>query len=678
VVRGGGRDRTGGRLVRTRTFLVGLVAAAILAVAGAAGWSWLRTLTETAAAPQSDPSEVVHDYLAAWEVGDHAAMAALVREPLDDFVARHAQLREGLGVIDLALTAGTLVEEVDGRVRVPVTVAARIDDDLDPMTWQVELRAIRERGTWAVWWSPASVHPQLREGWEFAVEREPVVRSPILAHDGTPLATEGNRVTFGFEPSQVRDPDALVAAFEAAVPGSGERARREVERGNLRDGWFYPVVSVSSSREQAAWSRLRGTPGVLRRTVDGRTLFDDHFAQHVVGVLAEATAEQLEELGDDGEPGMILAQYGLERALDHQLVGSDLVRAGLRDTSGDTLRVVIWEGQVDPSAAVRTTIDIDVQRAVEAALEGVTGEVGIVVVDRDGAVRGAASRPLGSYNRAFAGRYPPGSTFKIVTAEALLAAGRSPDEIVACPPTAIIGGLQVTNAGGFDGGTLTLTEAFARSCNTTFATLGAALGPDLLTAAARRFGFGVEPEVVLDAFGGSFPPPADTAEAGAAAFGQGRVEASVLHLASIAAAAENGEWHRPYLLADEPPGESVPLAAGTAEALRSMLRAAVVSGTGARAAVDGVEVGGKTGTAQAAGGVEHAWFAGTWNGYGFAVLVEGGGAGSQAAAPIAASLVRHLAGVADSVGDDQDAGGAGDSTDEHPPDDTDTDDDDGG
>jgi cell division protein FtsI/penicillin-binding protein 2 len=638
--------------VRIGRLFVVLVGAAIIAIAAAAGWSWLRTLTTPVASPAADPAAVVTSYLEAWEAGDHHAMAELVRDPPDNFVAHHVQLREGLGITVFELSPGALVEEVDGRVRVPVVVTAHLDE-AGPAEWEVDLRAVRERGAWRVWWSLASIHPQLRDGWSFGLEREPVGRAPILAHDGTPLAGEGSRVTFGFEPSQVRDSDALVEAFEAAVPGSGRAARREVDRTNLRDGWFYPVVSVSATRDQQAWSRLRGTPGVLRRADAGRALLDDHFAQHVVGVLAEATAEQLAELGDDGEPGMLVAQYGLERVLDDRLEGSDLVRVGLRDRDDGPLRVVIAEGQDDPSGPVRTTIDVDVQRAVEDALAGVAGEVGIVVVDADGAIRGAASRPLGGYHRAFAGRYPPGSTFKIVTAEALLAAGRSPDEQVACPPSTVVGGLRIANAGEFDGGTLTLTDAFARSCNTTFAALGAGLGADALEAAARRFGFGVDPMAVLDAFGGSFPRPVDSAEAGAAAFGQGRVEASVLHLASVAAAADTGVWHQPYLLADEGPGEAIQLSPGTHERLRALLRAAVVSGTGGRADVPGAEVRGKTGTAQGSGGAEHAWFVGSWGGYGFAVLVEGGGAGGEVAAPIAATLVRRLAGATGSVDSDE-------------------------
>ncbi|MEX0869612.1 MAG: penicillin-binding transpeptidase domain-containing protein, partial [Nitriliruptoraceae bacterium] len=409
----------------------------------------------------------------------------------------------------------------------------------------------------------------------------------------------------------------------------------------------YPVVDVIDEVDaQRVWDRLRREPGVIRRTETRRTLLTDGFAQHVVGVLAEATAEQLEQRqarGEDVVEGDEVPQYGLELALDDQLEGSELLRYGLGPPDAD-LQVVIAEGQTDPSRPVGTTIDTTVQRAVEAALDGIDRPAGMVVVDAaDGAIRASASRPLHAYNRVFAGRYPPGSTFKIVTAEALLAAGALADDEVGCPAETIVGGLRIPNAEGVALGATTLRDAFAFSCNTTFGALAADLGADAMTAAAERFGFSTTPNVPLDVFGGAFPMPRDAAETAAAAFGQARVEASVLHMASVAAATIDGTWDRPYLIADDGPGQPSPLASGVADQLRAFLRAAVADGSGRAAAIDGLDVAGKTGTAQATGGVEHAWFVGTFDNLGFAVLVEDGGSGGAVAAPIAARFITAYA-----------------------------------
>ncbi len=629
--------------MRTRDLVAALVAGVVVVLVVAFGWTWLRGLFDETV-DTADPAAVAQAWVEAWEARDHGAMLEMARTIPADLASRHDQVLEGLGATGIDLALGTVREVVDGRAIADVDVFVAVPYSVEPVHWSVELTLIRERGQWSVDWDLTAIHPELRETWEFGTESEPVVRAPILAVDGTPLAAEGTLVTIGFEPSTVRDPEALVEAFERAVPGSGARAEREVNRSNLVNGWFYPVVTLTGDRGDQAWSRLRGVAGVLRQTSEARSPVDDGFAQHVVGIIAEATAEQLEQrrqAGLDAEPGLRVPQFGLELVMDEHLEGSDLVRAGLRDTGG-AMRVVLSETQEDPSGPVRTTLDVDVQRAVEHALVGVDRPVGFVVVDAaDGAIRASASRPLSGYNRAFAGRYPPGSTFKIVTAEALLAAGTTEDTEVGCPAEQIVGGLRIPNAGGFEAGMVTFTEAFARSCNTSFAAMGARVGADGLSDAAQRFGFGIEPRVPLTAFGGSFPEPRDVAEVAAASFGQGRVEASALHMASVAAATWAGTWHQPHLLVDDGPGASSRLTTGTVEPLRRLLRAAVTDGTGRAADVDGQVVRGKTGTAQGTDG-EHAWFVGTHEGLGFAIVIEGGGSGGDHAAPIAARFVERL------------------------------------
>jgi cell division protein FtsI/penicillin-binding protein 2 len=643
-------------VVRIRDVLAVLVGVAVVAAVGIGGWTWLSDSVEGDEAAEGEPGEdaeaTAASYLDAWEAGDLRTMEELVRDAPEDFADRHRQLEAALEPAGFDIERGELASPVDGRASVPVTLSFELDEVEGPVTWESELELLRARGQWAVEWSLSTIHPELRPTWRFAVSSEPVDREPILAADGTPLSGAGQVVTFGFQPAMVEDDEEVVDAFADALPGSESTAERELGRGDLNDDWFYPVVTVSEARADAVSSRLRQASGILRRTEDGvRALLDDGFAQHVTGVIAEATAEQLEELeeelGDDLEPGVEVPQYGLELVFDDLLTGSDLVQVGLQDADDGEdgeLRVVVAEGQADPSEPVETTIDVAVQRAIENTLADIEDPAAIVVVDgSSGAIVGSASRPLGGYNRAFSGRYPPGSTFKIVTAEAALSAGLNPGDELECPEETTVGGLRVPNAGDLDLGTSTLREAFARSCNTTFARLGAELGDEAISEAAERFGFGVEYELPLSSFGGSFPAPADTAEVGAASFGQARVEVSPLHLASVAAAVTTGTWHEPHLLvADEGEGERRSLATGTTEALQELMAATVTEGSGEDAAVDGEEVGGKTGTAQADGDVEHAWFAGTWEGLGFAILVEDGGAGSEVAAPLAGRLVEQL------------------------------------
>jgi cell division protein FtsI/penicillin-binding protein 2 len=632
-----------------RDLLLAAVALAALAGAALGGW-WLLTGSDLLAGGREEavPEDTLDPYLAAWESGDHEAMLELVRDPPEDFVAIHEQLRTGLELEGLTIEAGEATtgdpeQGQEGRASAPLDLTAQLPGDRE-LSWSTEIELLRERGRWGVAWTHATVHPDLRSGLVFDRESSSVERAPILAADGTVLAGSGERVTFGFEPTAVDDPEGFVEAFEEALPGSGATAERLLARGDLVDGWFYPVVTVSAARADEAGPLLREVSGVLRRTGEGRTLLADGFAQHVVGRVDEATAEQLEELGPPYEAGDEVGQFGLEQVFETELIGGEEVIVSLRDGEEGPVRHVLDE-HTTGAEPIETTLDVTVQQAIENALFGVERPTAVVVVEAgDGAIRGSASRPLSGYNRAFDGRFPPGSTFKVVTAEALLAEGATPDDEVDCPREAIVGGLRVTNAGDLALGPTTFRQAFADSCNTTFARLAAdRLGDGRLTAAAERFGFGVELDLPLSAFSGSFPDPADTAELAAAAFGQARVEASVLHLASVAAAAADGTWRQPYLLVADGDGASSQLSSGVVAELQELMRAVVADGSGTEAEVAGQEVRGKTGTAQSEGGaVEHAWFIGSWNELGFAVLVEDGGSGAQVAAPIAGRLVSEL------------------------------------
>ncbi len=639
--------------MRLRDVLVILFGVAVVGLVAYLVWDWFLAATEPDMAPgeadAADAMDTADAYLEAWEAGDLGTMRGLLRAVPEDFDETHRQLEAALSPTSFSLEAGELTELEDGLAVVEVAVQLTPAAAPRPVEWDTTLRLARIRGDWTVDWSLSTVHPELRPTWVFATNTAEVPRRPILARDGVELATDDARI-IGFVPGGVDDPEEVVDAFERVLPGSGAAAQREFDRGELVDDWFYPVVTVSRPRAEAAWVRLRATPGIVepRTPPEGerRTLLDLGFARHLVGIVAEATAEQLEELagqGIDAPVGTRVPQFGLEAALDDQLTGSKLFQVGLREADSGALAVVIDEVQTDPSSPVETTLDTTIQRAVENALLGVDGSVAIVVVDgSDGAIVASASRPLTGYDRARTGRYPPGSTFKTVTLEAALATGMDLDDEVSCPANTVVGGLAVTNAGDLALGTTTLGEAFAASCNTTFAHLAADLGGEALAEAAERFGFNTEPSLPLDAFGGSFPEPGDTAEVAAAGFGQARVEASPLHLATMAAALAEGVWHPPYLLLDDGPGAARPLATGAAERLRAAYRRVVTDGTGGAAAVDGVEVGGKTGTAQNVDGADHAWFTGTIDGLGFAVLVEGGGSGSEVAAPLAGRFVAEL------------------------------------
>jgi cell division protein FtsI/penicillin-binding protein 2 len=232
------------------------------------------------------------------------------------------------------------------------------------------------------------------------------------------------------------------------------------------------------------------------------------------------------------------------------------------------------------------------------------------------------------------GLYPPGSTFKIVTAAAALERDMAtPNTLLGCPGTLDIGHRTVTNYNAFDLGTVPLSRAFANSCNTTFAELASKMPPRGLTTAAARYGLG--PDFIVDGVPtvtGSVPPTVDLAERTEDGFGQGKVLASPFGMAMVAATVAAGRTPVPHLIEGretEVKGQvGEPLSPEIIDGLRPMMRLVVTNGTAKD--LNGLgDVRGKTGEAEFNGG-SHAWFTGYRGDMAFAALIVGGGSSEYA------------------------------------------------
>lgn len=272
------------------------------------------------------------------------------------------------------------------------------------------------------------------------------------------------------------------------------------------------------------------------------------------------------------------------------------------------------------------------------------------------------------------GTYPPGSTFKLVTAAAGLEAGRvTPESVLAAPDELALPQTSATikNYGGSScgsGGQTTLADALRVSCNTAFAQLGLDLGADALREQADKFGFD-DPslEIPIPVTASNFPDEVNAPNTAFSALGQFEVRATPLQMAMVSAAIANGgELMEPYLVqtvrtADldvvreaDPSRLSQAVSPATASALRDMMIGVVQNGSGTAARISGVQVAGKTGTAQTGRDDEspHAWFTAFAPAdaprVAVAVVVENGGAvgneatGGKVAAPVAKAVIEAV------------------------------------
>ncbi|MEV4893160.1 penicillin-binding transpeptidase domain-containing protein [Nonomuraea sp. NPDC055795] len=361
--------------------------------------------------------------------------------------------------------------------------------------------------------------------------------------------------------------------------------------------------------------------------------------QQLVGFLDKATKKDIEQLGPSYKVGQAVGRGGLQENFQKRLAGTPTTEIQL---GGKTLETIDGE----KGGSVETTLDPRVQDAAVAAVKDLDKPAALVAVESDSGEIKAVVNNRGGFDRAINGRYAPGSTFKAVTAIGLLAGGVGPQERVTCPKYATVGGLKIRNSERAEYGSLSFSDSFAYSCNTTFAPLAQQhLGAAKLLETAEQVGFNQPLAIGVPATKPSFPKAESDAELAAESFGQARITASPLTMASVAAAIADGTWRPPTLVPDmKQKAEPRELPEGVSDKLGSMMSAVVTKGTAKAAGLPG-GTRGKTGTAEYGSGPKldsHAWFMGYKGSLAFAIVVEGGGGGGKVAAPVAAAFLRGL------------------------------------
>ncbi|MCB0948015.1 MAG: penicillin-binding transpeptidase domain-containing protein [Mycobacterium sp.] len=577
-------------------------------------------LTLGACTPRPDgPEPIAEEFFAALAVGDTSTAAQLSDRP----EAARAVLNEvwaGLQAtgLDAQILSSKYAEDT-GSITYRYTWHLPKDRT---WTYDGQLNMARDEGRWEVRWSATGVHPRLGENQTLALRADEPRRASVNERGGTDVLVPGYRYHFALD---ARAAGSELMSTARAVVGALHRfddtldPQRLAEQASSTAGTLSLITLRQADHDQVA-AAIGALPGVVITPQPEIVPTDDDFAPALVNQVKNAVADDL-----DGAPGWRVV------TVNQNGVDVDVVN----EVPGDPAPSVTLSLERSVQDAAQHAVDSTGKQAMIVAIKPSTGEILAVAqnaaADREGPI-------------ATMGLYPPGSTFKIVTAGAAIERDMAtPNTLLGCPGQLDIGHRTVPNYGGFDLGTVPMSRAFASSCNTTFAELASRMPPRGLTQAAAQYGIGPDYNIEgIDTISGSVPPTVNLTERTEDGFGQGKVLVSPFGMALAAATVAAGRTPVPHLIEGretEITGAGEPVAADVVESLRPMMRLVVTNGTAKD--LDGAgDVRGKTGEAEFVGG-SHSWFTGYRGDMAFSALIVGGGSSEYA--------VRMLKGMLDEL-----------------------------
>ncbi|MCY4486450.1 MAG: penicillin-binding protein 2 [Deltaproteobacteria bacterium] len=557
---------------------------------------------------------------------------------------------------------------------------------------------------------------QILQGQQYAVmsesnrirlERIPAVRGLVFDRNQQLLIKSRPSFDVRYAPGEAGDRPATLRHLADLLDADADELAETARHTNrskgvtlLRDVDWPAVVAVETHQLDL--------PGIEVSVKARRSYLTEDMTAHILGYLGEISTEQLRGLRRKGyRRGDEIGQSGLEKRWEEHLAGRSGGERVEVDAVGRKVRV-IDRLRATPGHNVVLTLDLNVQQAAYDALQDREGAVVVLDVNT-GAVRALVSTPAFNpnafargltarewheltndsetplHNRTLQGHFPPGSTFKIMTALAALQEGAiSPHTRLFCGGTYKVGNRVLRDWKKHGHGNVNMHQALVQSCDVYFYQVAQRLGVDKMAKWARRFGLGSPTGIGLESESPGLVPdrawkkrrfgtpwyPGETPLVG---IGQGFIGATPLQMASmVAAVANGGTVYRPWFVRKvvSPDGEmmeeygpvraaTVNLKKGTLEIVRRALFDVVHGrrGTARRARSDLVEIAGKTGTAQVAemrGEAvksadlpyeirDHAWFVAYAPAdepeIAVAILVEHGGGGGSTAAPIARAVV---------------------------------------
>ncbi len=516
-----------------------------------------------------------------------------------------------------------------------------IDGEEFSYATSADFRYDEETDTWYVEAATEHILPDYQGHETFGIVTTPAERGRIMDDSGTAMVYNRDVIRIGIDktllPDLDEDTQAQAAEELADAVGVDPEVYAESVLGH-GDEAFVEAITVRREGGHVTADDIADIPGAT--TIEDQMPLAESrdFAPLLLGRVGPVTAEHLEE-DPTLSVGDTVGTSGIQATHDATLRGSPGMRIHL---AGETLY------SVDPEAGedIYTSLNPRLQRLGQEIVgdQDVTAAL-VAIRPSDGGILAAASHTEESsyVDIATQSTFAPGSTFKVVSALAMLRDGLAPGSEVECPNQTTVHGQNFGNVEGYPSeylGEITFSEAVAVSCNTLFADAWDDVSSEEVQQAAFDLGIDNEISIGLPATFGSVPGDAELNLHAANLFGQGVVETSPLGMATVAASAAAGETVRPYLVARDEDAElpTGGLTSQEAEDLLELMEGTVDYGTlSSMDVVPGEHVYAKTGTAEAGGEDDphsHTWAIAVHGDLAVAIFLEEGEFGGSTNGPL--------------------------------------------
>jgi cell division protein FtsI/penicillin-binding protein 2 len=531
-----------------------------------------------------------------------------------------------------------------------------------------------DAGRWKTAWQASIVEPQLNGSNRLSQRRVVADRGEVLGEDDDVIVKLRPVVRIGIDKTLVDGAAAQAAASKLAKLVDIDATAYAKKVAAAGDDAFVEAITYRETDDaRPANSEVFAIKGALPIQSEQMLAPTRDFARPILGIVGQATKEIVDDSDGAVVAGDEVGLSGLQKRYDSSLRGTPGVQVRLLpltagsssaspspsgSPSGSTAApstspsgsaspaapVTVFDAKPVAGKDLRLTLNIYLQELAEKTLADTKPASAIVAIrPSTGAVLAAANGAGNKdQNLATTGQAAPGSTFKVVSALALLRAGVKPSSEVKCPETITVDGRRFKNYSDYPSGqlgTITLKTALAQSCNTAFIGSRTELDDGDLAQAAASLGLGADYDTGFPSFFGEVPNDASGTGGAAAMIGQGTVLASPMAMAAVAASVSGERTIIPVLVDGEAAKTTAaPLSADEAKSLRSMMRAVVTEGSGRSLAdLPGPGVIAKTGTAEYGNDdplKTHAWMIAAQGDLAVAVFVNTGQSGSKTAGPL--------------------------------------------